>query len=86
MFSSVTPDRYAYEKQANVQVRVARIFNTFGPRMHPNDGRVVSNFIIQVLWSFIVDYLMDDRHFKGRILQFMAQGHKHDHFNLLMTL
>ena len=41
-------DRYAYEKQANVEVRVARIFNTFGPRMHPNDGRVVSNFIIQV--------------------------------------
>ena len=31
-----------------MQVRVARIFNTFGPRMHPNDGRVVSNFIIQV--------------------------------------
>jgi len=31
-----------------VEVRVARIFNTFGPRMHPNDGRVVSNFIIQV--------------------------------------
>lgn len=40
---------YAYEKQGNVQVRVARIFNTFGPRMHPNDGRVVSNFIIQAL-------------------------------------
>ena len=33
----------------NVDVRVARIFNTFGPRMHPNDGRVVSNFIIQSL-------------------------------------
>ena len=31
------------------QVRIARIFNTFGPRMHPNDGRVVSNFIIQAL-------------------------------------
>jgi nucleoside-diphosphate-sugar epimerase len=31
-----------------VSTRVARIFNTFGPRMHPNDGRVVSNFIIQV--------------------------------------
>lgn len=30
-----------------MEVRVARIFNTFGPRMHPNDGRVVSNFIIQ---------------------------------------
>lgn len=40
---------YAYESQAEVEVRVARIFNTFGPRMHPNDGRVVSNFIIQVL-------------------------------------
>jgi nucleoside-diphosphate-sugar epimerase len=39
---------YAYESQGNVEVRVARIFNTFGPRMHPNDGRVVSNFIIQV--------------------------------------
>eukprot|EP01034_Spumella_vulgaris_P029391 gene29391-36440_t len=40
---------YAYESQAKVEVRVARIFNTFGPRMHPNDGRVVSNFIIQAL-------------------------------------
>ena len=40
---------YAYEKQAAVEVRVARIFNTFGPRMHPNDGRVVSNFIIQAV-------------------------------------
>ena len=39
---------YAYEKQSNVSVRVARIFNTYGPRMHANDGRVVSNFIIQV--------------------------------------
>ena len=40
---------YAYQKQEQVQVRVARIFNTFGPRMHLNDGRVVSNFIIQAL-------------------------------------
>jgi len=40
---------YAYQKQENVDVRVARIFNTFGERMHPNDGRVVSNFIIQAL-------------------------------------
>ncbi|GMH86362.1 hypothetical protein TrVE_jg7865 [Triparma verrucosa] len=40
---------YAYQKQSKVDVRVARIFNTFGPRMHPNDGRVVSNFIIQAL-------------------------------------
>jgi len=40
---------YAYQEQSDVEVRVARIFNTFGPRMHPNDGRVVSNFIIQAL-------------------------------------
>jgi len=40
---------YAYHKQDGVQVRVARIFNTFGPRMHMNDGRVVSNFILQAL-------------------------------------
>jgi UDP-glucuronate decarboxylase len=40
---------YSYQKQNNIDVRVARIFNTFGPRMHPNDGRVVSNFIIQSL-------------------------------------
>ncbi|XP_061167667.1 UDP-glucuronic acid decarboxylase 1-like [Saccostrea echinata] len=40
---------YAYAKQDGVQVRVARIFNTFGPRMHMNDGRVVSNFILQAL-------------------------------------
>ena len=38
---------YAYAKQEKLEVRVARIFNTFGPRMNLNDGRVVSNFIIQ---------------------------------------
>jgi UDP-glucuronate decarboxylase len=42
---------YSYKNQNMVDVRVARIFNTFGPRMHPNDGRVVSNFIIQALQS-----------------------------------
>lgn len=40
---------YSYAQEEGVEVRVARIFNTFGPRMHPNDGRVVSNFIIQAL-------------------------------------
>ncbi|KAJ9457238.1 UDP-glucuronic acid decarboxylase 6 [Diplonema papillatum] len=40
---------YSYRQQYHVDVRVVRIFNTFGPRMHPNDGRVVSNFIIQSL-------------------------------------
>jgi UDP-glucuronate decarboxylase len=40
---------YAYYKQHHLDIRVARIFNTYGPRMHPKDGRVVSNFIIQAL-------------------------------------
>merc|ERR1719167_1688525 len=40
---------YSYAKQSNVSVRVARIFNTYGPRVHVNDGRVVSNFIIQAI-------------------------------------
>ncbi len=40
---------FDYYKQHNLKIRVARIFNTYGPRMHPNDGRVVSNFIIQAL-------------------------------------
>jgi UDP-glucuronate decarboxylase len=40
---------YAYASQDNVDVRVARIFNTYGPRMHMRDGRVVSNFIMQAL-------------------------------------
>lgn len=39
----------AYHKQEQVDIRIARIFNTFGPRMHMNDGRVVSNFILQAL-------------------------------------
>jgi UDP-glucuronate decarboxylase len=40
---------FDYYRQHNLKIRVARIFNTYGPRMHPNDGRVVSNFIIQAL-------------------------------------
>jgi UDP-glucuronate decarboxylase len=40
---------FDYHRQNNVEIRVARIFNTYGPRMQPNDGRVVSNFIIQAL-------------------------------------
>jgi UDP-glucuronate decarboxylase len=38
-----------YHKQNGVRIKIIRIFNTFGPRMHPNDGRVVSNFIVQAL-------------------------------------
>ena len=40
---------FDYYRQHNLPIKVARIFNTYGPRMHPNDGRVVSNFIIQCL-------------------------------------
>ena len=40
---------YGYLYQDGVDVRVARIFNTYGPRMHPHDGRVVSNFVLQAL-------------------------------------
>jgi UDP-glucuronate decarboxylase len=38
-----------YYQQNNVRIKIMRIFNTYGPRMHPNDGRVVSNFIVQAL-------------------------------------
>lgn len=38
-----------YYSQNNVRIKIVRIFNTYGPRMHPNDGRVVSNFIVQAL-------------------------------------
>lgn len=40
---------FDYHRQHNLQIKVARIFNTYGPCMHPNDGRVVSNFIVQAL-------------------------------------
>jgi len=40
---------FDYHRQNRVNIRVIRIFNTYGPRMHPNDGRVVSNFIVQAL-------------------------------------
>ena len=40
---------FDYHRQHRTQIKVVRIFNTYGPRMHPNDGRVVSNFIIQAL-------------------------------------
>ena len=40
---------FDYWRQHNLQIKVMRIFNTYGPRMHPNDGRVVSNFIVQAI-------------------------------------
>ncbi|MBF0562890.1 MAG: NAD-dependent epimerase/dehydratase family protein, partial [Alphaproteobacteria bacterium] len=40
---------FDYHRQHGVRIKVARLFNTYGPKMHPNDGRVVSNFVIQAL-------------------------------------
>lgn len=40
---------FDYRRQHHLNIKVARIFNTYGPRMHPNDGRVVSNFVVQAL-------------------------------------
>jgi UDP-glucuronate decarboxylase len=40
---------FDYRRQHNLKIKIARIFNTYGPRMHPNDGRVVSNFVVQAL-------------------------------------
>ncbi len=40
---------FDYHRQYKIKIKVARIFNTYGPRMHPNDGRVISNFILQAL-------------------------------------
>jgi UDP-glucuronate decarboxylase len=40
---------FDYYRQHGLRIKIARIFNTYGPRMHPNDGRVVSNFIVQAL-------------------------------------
>jgi len=40
---------FDYHRQHNIDIRIARIFNTYGPKMHPNDGRVVSNFIMQAI-------------------------------------
>jgi UDP-glucuronate decarboxylase len=53
---------FDYHRQHKLRIRVARIFNTYGPRMHPNDGRVVSNFIVQAL--------------KGQAITIYGNGHQ----------
>ncbi|KAJ8979519.1 hypothetical protein NQ317_004123 [Molorchus minor] len=59
---------YAYAKQENMHVRVARIFNTYGPRMHMNDGRVVSNFILQALQDDVITVKYQPYKIKGRVI------------------
>jgi UDP-glucuronate decarboxylase len=51
-----------YHMQNNVRIKIARIFNTYGPRMHPNDGRVVSNFIVQALKGKDITIFGDGSH------------------------
>ena len=53
---------FDYRRQHNLPVKVARIFNTYGPRMHPNDGRVVSNFIVQALRNRDISVYGDGSH------------------------
>ena len=52
---------FDYHRQHGLPIKVARIFNTYGPRMHPNDGRVVSNFIIQALTGSEITVYGDGR-------------------------
>jgi UDP-glucuronate decarboxylase len=51
-----------YHRQNNVRIKIARIFNTYGPRMHPDDGRVVSNFIVQALRGKDITVFGDGSH------------------------
>jgi UDP-glucuronate decarboxylase len=62
----------SYEKQDKVRVRIARIFNTYGPRMHMADGRVVSNFILQAL--------------RGESLTVYGKGHQTRSFQYVSDL
>jgi UDP-glucuronate decarboxylase len=52
---------FDYQRQHRLPIKVARIFNTYGPRMHPNDGRVVSNFIVQALQNQDITIYGDGR-------------------------
>ncbi|MFN4327830.1 MAG: UDP-glucuronic acid decarboxylase family protein [Limnobacter sp.] len=52
---------FDYHRQHHLEIKVARIFNTYGPRMHPNDGRVVSNFIVQALQGKDITIFGDGR-------------------------
>lgn len=52
---------FDYRRQHNLRIKVARIFNTYGPKMHPNDGRVVSNFIMQALQNLPITIYGDGK-------------------------
>jgi UDP-glucuronate decarboxylase len=52
---------FDYHRQHGIEIKVARIFNTYGPRMHPNDGRVISNFIVQALSNQVISVYGDGK-------------------------
>jgi len=74
---------FDYHRQHGLTIKVARIFNTYGPRMHPNDGRVVSNFIVQALQNHPITIYGDGSQTRSfcyvddlieGMLRFMATG------------
>lgn len=80
-----------YHRQNHVDIRIARIFNTYGPRMHPDDGRVVSNFIIQALTGQPITIYGDGSHTRSfcyvddmiqALISLMDQGHDIGPINL----
>jgi UDP-glucuronate decarboxylase len=81
----------AYASQYGVQVRIARIFNTYGPRMHENDGRVVSNFVVQALTGKPITIFGDGKQTRSfcyvtdlveGFIRLMASEHGSDPVNL----
>jgi UDP-glucuronate decarboxylase len=75
---------FDYRRQYDLPIKVVRIFNTYGPRMHPNDGRVVSNFIVQALKGEPISLYGDGSQTRSfcyvddlveGFLRFMATGH-----------
>jgi UDP-glucuronate decarboxylase len=81
----------SYARQYDVQVRIARIFNTYGPRMHENDGRVVSNFAVQALRGDPITIYGEGQQTRSfcyatdlieGFVRLMASPHGHDPVNL----
>merc|ERR1711892_1102672 len=64
---------FDYHRQNGVDIRIARIFNTYGPGMHPYDGRVVSNFIVQAIKGEDITVYVDD--LVDGLIRLMNQEH-----------
>jgi UDP-glucuronate decarboxylase len=83
---------YDYHRQHNLKIRIARIFNTYGPKMHPSDGRVISNFILQALMAHPITIFGDgsqtrsfcfvDDLVHGLMLLMNSPGNHHEPINL----